>query len=168
MVYFSITESMQLPGKILTFHLNSSLAVKISFQKTWRWLCIDVSISALKSEDTDRAHQFSMILGWDLVDVNVLLKAGADVNEVNEGASVNHSDDSGEPLLVKTIEHCTCETVRLLLNIGAYITVMTDHRSGTPLIKAVVLEDIECIKTLTFAGADVNQTNFDKESALMI
>ena len=44
---------------------------------------------------------------------------------------------------------------------------MAGEKGGTPLMAAVVLNDVKCVNILLKAGADVNKVDFYSDTALM-
>lgn len=88
--------------------------------------------------------------------MNQLLDAGADVNAVTSAGL--------SPLSVLLRSRHSDETMRLMLK---FIKCKADPNIGTnPLCFASGAMDIPVMKTLLEAGADINKSNTDGESAL--
>jgi len=121
--------------------------------------------------------------------VNVLLSAGANLNQVNEGgrtplmylndaatvefvrelisrgANVDASDESGETVLSNAVSACKIEVVKELINAGGRIDTKDDHNT-TILMRAALNEDDQVARFLIEAGASIDAENTDGESAL--
>jgi ankyrin repeat protein len=85
--------------------------------------------------------------GLTLEILDVLLKAGADIN--------SQDDDTGETLLQEMISPMP-DAATFLLNNGADINTPATLRTGTPLQEAIKRERIEIVNLLLERGADVN------------
>ena len=62
--------------------------------------------------------------------------------------------------------HKQYDLLRSLIAKGADVN-MTGEKGGTPLMAAVVLNDLKCVNILLKAGADVNKADFYSDTALM-
>ena len=89
--------------------------------------------------------------------VDVLLKAGADVNTVVYG---------GNTTLILAAECGKNTCVNLLIQAGADVNAV-NNRGCTALLQASISGHISCTKTLLQAGADVNVIDKHGESALL-
>ena len=135
-----------------------------------------------------------MMKHYKEADVNVLLKAGADVNDVNvkdvalgvaveeentdairflvqKGADVNHYNKWGRRFLIEAIREgaykCSLNCLKLLLELGGDVNLQGRMWKETALRAAVGRNEPAFVKAVLDAGADVNQTNCPNESALL-
>lgn len=87
-----------------------------------------------------------------------LIAGGADVNAVN---------DTGWPALVHASRAGNVEMVNVLVAANADVEQRTPGAQNTPLGAAVTWGCHACVQALIEAGAKVNATNSDKDTALM-
>ena len=96
--------------------------------------------------------------------VTLLLEHGADADKAPTG--------SGYTPLIAACEHGNVDVVRRLLEHGADASKPSDGNFFTPLtVSAASLEDAEAlsmVQLLAMAGADIEHTNDDDETAAMI
>ncbi|NGX31943.1 MAG: hypothetical protein K940chlam8_01330, partial [Chlamydiae bacterium] len=94
--------------------------------------------------------------------IEVLVKAGADINAVNGG----FGDSRGSYPLYLAANCGFIESVRTLIQLGATLDVplaIGSNKGGTPLYTAAWSNHLECLLALIAAGADTNaQVSVDK------
>ena len=124
-----------------------------------------------------------------LPQIELLLQAGADVNEsdefgvtplmeaasqgrsecvrhlIKEGADVNRLDRDGNSALVYSVMEGNRDCVSILLDAGADVNINYD---SVPLLLAAALARPKCLQVLLESGADVNIVNRDGNTALML
>lgn len=86
---------------------------------------------------------------------------------LNNGVDPNSLSGEGYPLLTYSIMLNNLEVTGLLLDRGANPNKTEEKAFMTPLMRAAFEGNMEIVKTLVEAGADVNATNFLGETALM-
>lgn len=132
------------------------------------------------------------VMAGDAAEVSALIKAGADVNVLDDeygstplmeavalgnketlailleaGANVNLKTPSGRSAMTSLTEETTGEILRALISAGAELNV-TNSDGDTPLIVAAQLEKSELVRALIKAGAKLNVRNEAGQTALML
>ena len=87
--------------------------------------------------------------------VDILLRAGVDVNTTLESSDYNYDYDAGSTALLTASKDGRNGIVELLLRKGADVN-KSDNCGYTALMKAVEKSHVEIVETLIGAGADVN------------
>ena len=91
--------------------------------------------------------------------VNILLMQGADVNAKNS---------NGQTALMLASFNGYDQTVKILLDKGAYPNIIVDHQGNTALMYASRNGHIEIVNTLLTKGAYIDAKNLVGQTALMI
>ena len=89
--------------------------------------------------------------------VNMLIKAGADVNAESM---------YGQTALMSAAQEDNRNCIRILIKAGAHVNAETT-RGETALMSAAMFGSVKCTKTLLKAGADVNAGQNNEGTALM-
>jgi ankyrin repeat protein len=111
-----------------------------------------------RDKPTDRTPLMEAVLRNNLELVQVLLGAGARVNERN---------DYGQTALLELNDEAKPELVRTLVSAGARLN-LKDRDGDTALINVARWGNVEALRALIEAGAKVNAHNNDGETALML
>ena len=121
--------------------------------------------------------------------IEILLKAGADVNVVtsdgtcitrsimsdgiqvtkallNAGAHVNWTDHEGVPGLYRAVEKAKTDRVKMFVNAGADVNMAIPQQNYTALMEAAGAGNIDIVRLLVNAGADVNKYAYGMKTAL--
>ena len=122
--------------------------------------------------------------------IEILLKAGADVNVITNhgtcvtrsimsggiqvtklllkaGADVNLTDNKGVPGLYRAVEKAKPHRVKMFVNAGADVNIVTPQQNYTALMEAAGVGNIDIVRLLVNAGADVNKyTKYGMQTAL--
>ncbi|WP_444910224.1 ankyrin repeat domain-containing protein [Microbulbifer sp. TRSA005] len=140
-----------------------------------------ILMSVLVSNSSLACDLFSKIIDGNPIDVELCLKAGADVNKksamanasplviavnhsgrispkivkslIDAGAKVNYMDDHGVIPLITASKKGYIEVVKLLISGGANVDIK-DKKGRTPLIMAAINNQLEAVKMLVAHGAD--------------
>ena len=91
--------------------------------------------------------------------VAMLIEAGADVNERSK---------SGATVLILAVNSSRNQLVDILLRSGAEINAAEEFSGSTALARAVEIKDMETVKQLIEAGADLEMTDKSGNTPLMI
>lgn len=128
---------------------------------TKRWVAID---EATVHEDARHGWKVNGLDARRLF-LDAVQRGDADVVQafIDENIDVNAPIGSITPLQVAG----TSAVVKALIAAGADVNVASKEYFGPPLVHAAELGDVESVRALLDAGAKVNGSNSDKETALM-